>query len=169
MNETKLEAEGGQAGGDVTLGWLRAASPSHCLHNYPAGSAWKGAQLQIYFSWRDEDVMDEVSLSHPAALTCSSWISHLCSCLIIKYDVYLRDSTAVWPWTHTDEAQSYSRLMQLQSAETKWFRRWWRGPLDREREGWREDEADVKTASRNTSHSTQSVPTLISVRKWVWC
>lgn len=34
-----------------------------------------------------------------------------------------------------------------------------------QREGWREDEADVKTASRNTSHSAQSVPTLIRVRK----
>lgn len=81
----------GQAGGGITLVWLRQASPSQCLHNYPADSAWKCAQLRFYISWRDDDddddVIDEVRLSHTAALTCSSWISHLCSCLRIKYAV----------------------------------------------------------------------------------
>lgn len=70
----------GWAGGDITLVWLREASPSQCLHKYPAGFEWQRAQLQYDTSWHGDDVIDEVSLSHAAALTCSSWHKHLCSC-----------------------------------------------------------------------------------------
>lgn len=40
----------GRAGGDITLAWLREASPSQRRHDYPAGFVWRWAQMQRMMS-----------------------------------------------------------------------------------------------------------------------
>lgn len=62
----------GQAWGDITLAWLREASPSRRCHGYPAGFVWRWAQLQRMIS--------PMSSGCLTAAAAHLFKTHLCSC-----------------------------------------------------------------------------------------